>query len=68
MLSALLAGVDADDTGKTRFRVFQVVVVDVWSVGVSTAGVFVGASTENPRNQVKGKARLYCQQGVRIAP
>lgn len=64
MWFTLLAGSDADHTGKPRCRIFNVVVVDVWSVGVSATGVFVGAGTENPRNLVKGRVRLYSHQSM----
>lgn len=42
MLSVLLTGSDADDAGKIRGRVLQVIVIDVWAVGVPATGVLVG--------------------------
>lgn len=64
MWFTLLAGGDADHTGKTGCRIFDVVVVDVGSVGVSTTGVFIGTGTENPRKMVKQRVRFFCHQSV----
>lgn len=44
MRCSLLA-VDADDAGETRGGVTDVVVVNAWPVGVTTAGVLVGTGT-----------------------
>ena len=42
MLPVLLTGGDTNNTSKIRRRVSQIVVIDVWSIGVPATGVLVG--------------------------